>query len=91
MYNKKGGKFYRFIADMYSRSKYAIKIGNKRIDYFNYNKGVRQGCILSSLLFNVYLDDIARILDSQIGVTDPIILSNGLPQFLVYFMQMIQC
>ena len=50
--NKIGGKFYHFIADMYSRSKFAITIDNKRTDYFNYNKGVRQECILSPFLFN---------------------------------------
>ena len=47
--------------------KCAIKNGNKRTDYFNYNKGVPQGCIISSLLSNLYLDDIARILVSQIA------------------------
>ena len=30
--NKIGGKFYNFIADMYSRSKCVIKIGNNRTD-----------------------------------------------------------
>ena len=56
--NKIGGKFYHFIADMYSRSKCVIKIGNNRTDYFNYNKGERQRCILSPLLFTLYLDYI---------------------------------
>ena len=56
--NKIGGKFYHFIVDMYSRSKCEIKIGNNRTDYFNYNKGERQRCILSPLLFILYLDNI---------------------------------
>ena len=34
-------KFCHFIADRYSRSKCAIKIGNKRTHYFSYKKGVR--------------------------------------------------
>ena len=34
-------KSYHFIADRYSKSNCAIKIGNKRTHYFNYNKGVR--------------------------------------------------
>ena len=46
---------------------------------------VRQGCILSPLLFYLYLDDIARILDSQIAETDPIILPNGLPFSCLFF------
>ena len=42
--NKIAGKSYHFIADVYSRSKCPVKIGYKRTDYFNYNKGIRQGC-----------------------------------------------
>ena len=42
-----GGQFYHLISDMYSKSKCAVKNGKKRSSFFDYDRGVRQGCILS--------------------------------------------
>ena len=72
------GQIYQLISEMYSRSKCAIKCGNQRTKFFDYNRGVRQGYILSPLLFNLYLNEIPFILDNS-DVTDPIMLPNGLP------------
>ena len=47
LYKNIGGQFYNLISDMYSKTKCAVKNGNKRSSFFNYNRGVRQGCILS--------------------------------------------
>ena len=70
-----GGKFYDLIKNLYSKSKCSIKINDKRTEFFSYQKGVRQGCILSPILFNLYLNDVPFILDRD--DTDPIILPNG--------------
>ena len=63
---------------MYSKSKCAIKCGNQRSVFFDYSRGVRQGSILSPLLFNFYLNEIPHTLDT-LHNTDAIILSKGLP------------
>ena len=42
----------------------AVKINGKRTDFFNYTKGVRQGCPLSLLLFNIFIDGIAKRLNN---------------------------
>ena len=45
-----GGTFYQTISSMYSHSKCCVKDNYNRSEFFNYDKGVRQRCILSPLL-----------------------------------------
>ena len=52
------GNFINLIKDLYKKTKCAIKVNDRITDFFNYSKGVRQGCPLSSVLFNLYVNDI---------------------------------
>ena len=45
---------------------------------------VRQGCILSPFLFNLYLDKFPRLLESSRD-TDSITLPNGLPVNCLFY------
>ena len=53
-----GGCFYKLIQNLYSNSSCALKIGTSQTKSFSYSRGVRQGCILSPLLFNLYVNDL---------------------------------
>ena len=50
---------------MYSNSICCVKDNYTRSEFFNYDKGVRQGCILSPLLFNLYLNELPFILNNN--------------------------
>ncbi len=58
-----GGKFYDFIKSMYTASQCAVKIANQRTEFFPQGRGVRQGCSLSPTLFNIYINQLANILE----------------------------
>ena len=75
-----GGKFYDLLKNLYSKTKCAIKISNQRTEFFHYCKGAGQGCILSSMLFNLYLNEIAFIFlpnGSNLYANDLVLISHS--------------
>ena len=59
------GKFYQTLENMYSNDKGCIKIGGYITNLFEINLGVKQGCILSPILFNIFLADLTNTLDKE--------------------------
>ena len=45
---------------MYSDQEATVRTGHGTTDWFQIGKGVRQGCILSPFLFNLYAEYIMR-------------------------------
>ena len=58
------GKLFRAIKSLYSSVSSCIRLNNLHTDWFEVNSGLRQGCILSPLLFNLYINDLAIHLKS---------------------------
>ena len=48
------------LRNLYAGQEETVRIGHGTTDWFQIGKGVRQGCILSACLFNLYAEYIIR-------------------------------
>ena len=62
------GKFLEVIMNMYSNDHSYVKIKNKLSPKIKTELGVKQGCIMSPLLFYLFLADLPKILGNNSGV-----------------------
>ena len=68
------GRFFNVIKNIYTKDKACINIGSQYTGTFEINQGVRQGCVMSLLLFNIFLADLAEKFDS---INDNIKMNNS--------------
>ena len=54
------GKCYKFIKNLYLTSKANVRIDKEYSESFNIQRGVRQGCPLSPILFNLFINDVFK-------------------------------
>ena len=60
-----------FMRNLYTGQEATVRTGHGTTDWFQIGKGVYQGCILSSCLFNLYAEYImqnARLDEAQVGI-----------------------
>jgi hypothetical protein len=69
-----GGRFDDLIKDLYSNTNCAVKISGHRTPFFSYNRGVRQGCVLCPLLFNLFMNELPKLFEK--ANSDPFLLPN---------------
>ena len=59
------------LRNLYAGQEAAVRTGHRTTDWFQIGKGVRQGCILSPCLFNLYAENIMRntgLEEAQAGI-----------------------
>ena len=59
------------LRNLYASQETTVRTGHGKTDWFQINKGVRQGCILSPCLFNLYAEYIMRnagLEEAQAGI-----------------------
>ena len=80
------GKDIRCVRNLYWKQSAAIRHQNELGNFASIKRGVRQGCVLSPDLFNLYSENIMRHLDGVGGL-----IIGGYTLNNLRYMQMILC
>ena len=54
-------KTQRLLQDLHTGTRACVKAYGEQSDFFEVNRGVRQGCVLAPALFNIFLDHVVRV------------------------------
>ena len=77
------GKSLNLIFHLYNKTRCAVKMKDGITEFFDYTKGVRQGCPLSPLLFNLYVNDLIDTINKN-STTDVYLNANNKINALMY-------
>jgi hypothetical protein len=58
------GKLWRILKNIYKRVESAVNLGQDITDFFTIDVGLRQGCLLSPILFDLFLNDLVKELNA---------------------------
>ena len=68
-YTEMDKKDLRIIQNLYWEQKAVVRLQNGNSESFNIERAVRQGCVLSPKLFNLYTEPIFRMLEELPGLS----------------------
>ena len=58
------GKMWRILKNIYNQVESSVLLGQGLSDFFTIEVGLRQGCLLSPILFDLFLNDLVKELNS---------------------------
>ena len=53
------GRMWRVLRTLYAQCEVAVRVGSAADDWYEEFVGVREGCVLSPILFALYINDLA--------------------------------
>ena len=59
------GKFYKIVSTLYAKVKSCARANDGLTNFFSCSRGVRQGCLLSPMLFTLFLNDLNAAISSK--------------------------
>ncbi len=62
-----GGKMLSAIKSFYEAASACVKINGETTEHFEIKVGLRQGCVMSPWLFNIYMDGVMRKVKGKVG------------------------
>ncbi len=62
-----GGKLLSAMKSFYEEAYACVKISGGRSEHFEVKVGLRQGCVMSPWLFNIYMDGVIREVEGKVG------------------------
>ena len=68
-----GGNFLNILMELYSDHKVFVRVSDGLLQPITTTIGLKQGCCLSSLLFNIFVNNLPSIFDQS---CDPVSISN---------------
>ena len=60
-----GGRFLKILQEMYSNNDIFVKLSDGLLQPFKTTVSVKQGCVFSPILFNLYIEKICQIFDQS--------------------------
>ena len=76
------GKLLEAVQSFYRESSACVRIGNVKSVWFLVNDGLRQGCVMSPWLFNVYMDGVVREVERRAGMSGLKLKCDGVDYYL---------
>ena len=62
-----GGKLLAAVQSFYRNSRACVRVGNRESESFEVKVGLRQGCVMSPWLFNIFMDGVVREINARLG------------------------
>ena len=76
-----GGNFLKILQEIYSKNEVFIKTADGLLNPITTTLGLKQGCIFSPILFNIYINKIADIFDNS---CDPVSINKTTTNCLLW-------